>query len=337
MKVSKREFRVLRKALVSWSQENLLTEQQRQQLQESMEVKQFDWQRLARYSFWLAVSCMLIAVILVLLDKALLDLIIKLFNASLLVKSTFFLILSLILFSWGVKVRRHSPKRVFSYDTLFFLGMVGIASSIYFLAAYLDTGSGHYPPLILLAAFIYLILGWGLVSGLVWISGLLTLAFGAVLETGYQSDSAFHFMGMNYSLRFLLVGTLFLLLSYGLKTVRPVFFKNTETLALLLSFISLWLLSINGNASDWNFPGHGKVMPWVFGFAFVALAGMFLGKRLNDDLMRGFGLIFLLINLYTRFFEYVWDKIHGGLFFAILAASFWLISRYAEKLWIFGR
>ena len=337
MKVSKREFRILQKALACWAQENLLTGQQQQMLHDAIEVKRFDWQGLARYSFWIAVSCMLIALLTVLLDEELLALIKQLFNAPLLVKSGFCLLLALMMVGWGANVRKRSPKRVFSYDTLFFLGMLGIASSIFFLGAYLDTGTGHFPPLVILGAFIYLLLGWGLASGLVWLSGLLSLGIGIVLEMGFQSGWESHFMGMNYSLRILSIALVALFLSYGLKTLKPAFFKNSETLALFFGFVSLWLLSINGNTEDWNFPGHKEVMPWILGFVVVSVVTMFLGSKLNDDLMRGFGLAFLFINIYTRFFEYVWDEIHGGLFFAILALSFWLISRYAEKLWLFGR
>ena len=122
-----------------------------------------------------------------------------------------------------------------------------------------------------------------------------------------------------------------------LKAIKAVLFKSSEALALFLVFIPLWLLSINGNVQDWIFPGHKEILPWILGFAVASLVAMFLGAKLNDHLMRGFGLIFLLINIYTRFFEYVWGEIHNGLFFAIMAVSFWLISRYAEKLWLFGR
>ena len=337
MKVSKKEFRTLRKALAGWGHDNLITEQQQQQLQDSLKVKQFDWQSVARYSFWTAISCMLIALLRVLLDDELLALIKQLFNAPLLVKSGFCLLLAMILIGFGVNVRRQSPKRVFSYDTLFFLGMLSVASSIFFLGAYLDTGTGHFPPLILLGAFIYLLLGWSLVSSLMWISGLLALGCGVVLEMGFQSGWESHFMGMNYALRTLLFGSVVLFLSHGLKTLKPFLFKNSETLALFYCFISLWLLSINGNTEDWNFPGHKEVLPWILGFAFVSLITVFFGAKFEDEIMRGFGLVFFFVNVYTRYFEYVWGEVHGALFFALLAMSFWLMSRYAEKLWLFGR
>ena len=51
----------------------------------------------------------------------------------------------------------------------------------------------------------------------------------------------------------------------------------------------------------------------------------------------GFGLIFLFINLYTRFFEYFWDSTHKAAFFAVLAVSFWFFGSRAETIWHFGK
>jgi len=53
--------------------------------------------------------------------------------------------------------------------------------------------------------------------------------------------------------------------------------------------------------------------------------------------LRGFGLTFLFINLYTRFFEYFWDSMHKALFFAVLALSFWYVGSRAERIWHFGQ
>ena len=41
----------------------------------------------------------------------------------------------------------------------------------------------------------------------------------------------------------------------------------------------------------------------------------------------------MLINIYTRYFEYFWDVTDKALFFIILGLSFWLIGRKAEKIW----
>ena len=47
-------------------------------------------------------------------------------------------------------------------------------------------------------------------------------------------------------------------------------------------------------------------------------------------MLRLFGISFLAINLYTRYFEFFWDGLHKVVFFLVLAASLALIGRYAE-------
>ena len=337
IKVSKKEYRSLCDLLGFWKERELVSEQQQRELMDSVEVKQFHWQNLARYCFRAAIGSLFIAVMTILMDDELLALIRQLFNTPLLVKSGFFLLLSLGLVGWGARVRRLSPAQVVSYKTLFILGMLGVATSIYFLGAYLDSGTEHFPPLILLCAAIYIVLGWLLTSGMIWGWGLVALGFGVVLETGFLSGWERYFMGMNYSLRFLLVGLAGLCFSYGIKIIKPALFKQTQALALLCGFIALWLLSLNANTEDLDFAGHRQVVPWVIGFALAAIMAIVAGAKAGDNMLRGFGLAFLAVNLYTRYFEYLVGEVHEALFFTILAASFWLISRYAEKLWLFGK
>ena len=50
-------------------------------------------------------------------------------------------------------------------------------------------------------------------------------------------------------------------------------------------------------------------------------------------MLRGYGLTFLGINLYTRFFETFWNSMDKGLFFLILGGSLWLLGSKAEKIW----
>jgi len=65
------------------------------------------------------------------------------------------------------------------------------------------------------------------------------------------------------------------------------------------------------------------------------VAGGFLlyGLKNRDMIAREFGITFLLIFIYTKYFEYFWDQTNKTLFFAILGFSFWLIGRRAEKIW----
>ena len=50
-------------------------------------------------------------------------------------------------------------------------------------------------------------------------------------------------------------------------------------------------------------------------------------------MLRGYGAVFLAINVYTRFFENFWNAMNKGLFFLILGASLWLLGSKAERIW----
>jgi uncharacterized membrane protein YfhO len=68
-------------------------------------------------------------------------------------------------------------------------------------------------------------------------------------------------------------------------------------------------------------------------FAFIAIIAIVYGLKHDDATSRGFGITFLFINLYTKYFEFFWNGMHKAIFFILLAASFWWIGRHAEKLW----
>jgi hypothetical protein len=65
----------------------------------------------------------------------------------------------------------------------------------------------------------------------------------------------------------------------------------------------------------------------------VAAVAVARALEKDDSVLRGFGLTFFFINLYTALFQYFWNGLHKAIFFAILAASFWLLGRKAESLW----
>ena len=73
---------------------------------------------------------------------------------------------------------------------------------------------------------------------------------------------------------------------------------------------SLWFLSL------W-FEASVEKLIWVAAFSAVTLAQIVLGARLKDSMPTGFGIVFLGIDLYTRFFEHFWDSLSAGSFFLI--------------------
>lgn len=51
MKVSKKERRIIGKALDEWQSQGVLTQEEHDKLTRTFEVSAFDWTQIARYSF----------------------------------------------------------------------------------------------------------------------------------------------------------------------------------------------------------------------------------------------------------------------------------------------
>ncbi|HWZ36470.1 MAG TPA: hypothetical protein VNW51_09935, partial [Mucilaginibacter sp.] len=96
------------------------------------------------------------------------------------------------------------------------------------------------------------------------------------------------------------------------------------------------LLSIFGNLGNldvWYQIKQITLFYWGVISIAVAAGFLFYGLKSKDDISREFGITFLIVYIYTKYFEYFWEDTNKTVFFAILAASFWLIGRKAEKIW----
>ena len=207
------------------------------------------------------------------------------------------------------------------------------------------TSASYISSLFLLAAVIYGALGLLLDSRLIWVFAL--FAFGSWLgaETGYRSGWGAYYLGMNYPMRFVLLGLLLCGLSVLFKrndlwSRLAAFERSTLSVGLLYLFISLWILSIFGDYGDmtsWYQARHMELFHWSLLFGAAACAAIWLGVKDDDAMLRGYGLVFLGLNLYTRFFEWFWDSLNKGLFFIIVGLSLWGLGAHAERLWNLGK
>lgn len=238
----------------------------------------------------------------------------------------------------GIKRKEKKPERIFSNEAIFFLGVLATAVSIAFFGKAIDTGSGHFSILLLIAAITYAVIGLWFPSKLIWIFALLSLGswFGA--ETGYMSGWGAYYLGMNYPIRFVLFGLVVTALStpFNKWTSRQEFLKSTRIMGLLYLFIALWIMSIFGNYGDmdeWYRAKQIELFHWSLLFGLTSIGAIYHGIKSDDGMTRGFGITFLFINLYTRFFEHFWNTMHKAIFFALLAVSFWYLGTRAEKIW----
>lgn len=339
--LTKRQARVVAGLIERWLREGTLTAETAERLTASYHIAPFNWRRLARIAVLTSVICFVVAVASLLADELILRLLARLFEIPATALCVVFAIFAAGLYAAGFYRRKRKPERVFTNEGLLFLGVLSTAVSIFYLGAAIGGGE-DFSLLLLLACGIYGALGLSTQSKLIWIFALLSLGgwFGA--ETGYVSGWGAYYLGMNYPLRFVAFGLVLCAVSYPIAQVGRVraLTQSTLTMGLLYLFISLWIMSIFGNYGDpesWERAKQIELFHWSLLFALAAGAAIWRGLKFDNTVSHGFGITFLFINLYTRFFEHFWDTLHKAIFFAILGASLWILGAYAQKIWNLGR
>lgn len=336
--VDKDEAKLLNEVIDSWTQDELLLPDHAERLRNTYSVKQFDWHRLAQYSFWIALASGIVAVLSLIFDHTIMKLLANLYDTPNILVSLLAGLCAAFFYYFGQSQKKKFPQRTLSNEASITVGVLFTAICLTFLGKAIDNGSGHYSVLVFISVFIYGALAVTFSSRLLWMFALISLGIWFGAETHYQSHGSYHFWGMNYALRFVVFGGL-LTASASLQKRIPrlsVFSRLTFILGLFYLFISLWLLSIFGNygtMAEWDKERQLNLFMWALFSTITALCFMLYGLKKKDAVCREFGIAFLLINLYSRYFEYFWDITDKALFFGLLAFSFWFIGRKAESIW----
>ena len=342
MKLPRKQAVVVRDAIERWRQDGVIPDAQAATLAATIDVQYFDWRKLAKYSFWIALFSIVSSASAALSDRWLMHLLQRLFDTPPIARCILLATAAAWLYRWGLARREETPDKIYRNEAIFFLGVLATAGAISQLGIALDSGSGHFSLLLLLSFLIYAVLGIVLEANLIWVFALASLGGWMGTETGYMSGWGAYYLGMNYPLRFVLFGGLLTACALSLEAhaIGQRFFRSTLVMGLLYLFIALWIMSIFGNYGD--LPSWGRVKQielfhWSILFGAAAGWAIYHGLRHDNDITKGFGLTFLGINLYTRFFELFWDSLHKAVFFALLAASFWYIGSKAESIWNLGK
>lgn len=338
LNLDKQEADFLNSTINHWQSNGIVNTETAEQLKNSYDVKEFDWRRLAQYSFWVALACGLIAFASLVIDDDVLDLLARISDTPDIIISVISAGLAAWFYYRGQKSKDLFPEKIFSNEATISVGVLFTASSIAFLGKALDNGSGHFSILFLLSVFVYGYLALKFKSQVVWAFALISLGSWFGTETGYQTAWSDYFLRMNYPLRFVFFGAFLTFAGFNLHRIKTleIFRTATYIIGLLYLFVSLWLLSIFGNfgnLEDWFNIKQTDIFYYGIISALVSAGFIIYGLKRKDEIAREFGITFLLINIYTRYFEYLWDRTDKAIFFGILAISFWLIGRKAEKIW----
>jgi hypothetical protein len=340
MQVNKDKADVLHKAIDEWQSQQLLTEEQAHQLKNTIVVRKFDWKQVTIYAFIIAVVCSVLSIIVLLADKPLREIILRFTQITDLGISCILTIAILLVF-YISKIRIEKYKETpFTNNSFLLFGAFLSLATISYWAKTLHVFQNNYAFIFLIAGVVYIILATYFKSQTIWVMSILMLAFTYGIFTVSNSNDINKelFLGMNFPFRYILFGILLLSFLYLIKKNKHTqsFFRIHYIVGLLFFFISLWLVTIFGNFGNyerWNEVKQFQFIFWDVLLLVITSIGMYIGLKSNDFIIGNISLVFFILNLITRYFEYFWIPLHKSIFFMILAFIFGFIGSRAEKLW----
>lgn len=191
------------------------------------------------------------------------------------------------------------------------MGGFALQGLIFLLAIDFSRGSKNWPALIGLQALLLAALAYLLKNRLVLIHAAVCffIFFGG--ETGYVSGWGAYWLEMTYPVRYLVTGFVFLGVAWihatELKGAYQSFARVYEHLGLLDIHLALWFLSLFGYFEDPNHWSGTTAERLLFSalWALVSVASLWLAGVTGQRMLRTYGLTFLVINVYTFYFQFV--------------------------------
>ncbi|MCW3121941.1 MAG: hypothetical protein JWQ38_1433 [Flavipsychrobacter sp.] len=332
MDVDKRESELLNRAVNEWEQTGKLSAEQAAALRETIISKQTARQQIAQYFFFIALFCTLLAFGAIFINEKFLEKLKVYFSLNDLVIALITTALSVAWF-WYVGKKRNNLSPA-AYEVYMVLGGLSVLTSLVYFCKEFHIDA-TYTAFLSIALPILIILGAVFRSSALWIGAIATsVAWFESFSTWQSSNNLF--LGMNYPVRFAVFGLLILGVSFAQKYVKKLEFSQRITYAsgLILFLCGLWAVSVFGNYNTlvgWQAVRQVHVLAYSILFAVAAAASFYMGIRYKDELARDLGMLFLLLNLYTRYFEYFWDSMNKGIFFLVLAVTFGFLGWFLER------
>lgn len=179
------------------------------------------------------------------------------------------------------------------------------------LAIDFSSGSNNWPALVGVQALLLTALAYLLQNRLILIHAAVCffIFFGG--ETGYVSGWSAYWLKMNYPVRYVAAGLLFLAVAWAHAYFRrgayQSFARVYAHLGLLIIHLALWFLSLFGYFEEQITWDNNTVQRVAFSalWAVVSLVCIGLAGVTGQRMLRGYGLTFLIINVYTLYCQFV--------------------------------
>lgn len=72
---------------------------------------------------------------------------------------------------------------------------------------------------------------------------------------------------------------------------------------------------------------------WALALTAAAVLSTWHGLKYDDTTTKLFGLTFLALDIYTRYWDFFWGSMYRPLFFTVFAGSFAMVCWGAEQMW----
>ncbi|MDU6056012.1 MAG: DUF2157 domain-containing protein, partial [Acinetobacter junii] len=120
MKLNKKQGLFLKQTIEHWQLQGTITPDVANELNQSFSIRPFDWERLAKYSFWISMICTVIAIAAITLDDYLMKLIERFFIDSKIIPCLVFAAVAIAFYGFAYRRRKTKPLHQFSNEAIIF-------------------------------------------------------------------------------------------------------------------------------------------------------------------------------------------------------------------------
>jgi hypothetical protein len=191
------------------------------------------------------------------------------------------------------------------------LGAFALQGLTVALAVHYSSGSDNWPALVGVDTLCAAALAYALGNRLILILALINLFMFFGGETGYVSGWGMYWLGMTYPVRFVAAGLMSLGAGWAHARFAPPRWRGFSRVylhfGLLITNLALWFLALFGFFEEhvrWEGNESERVIFSVV-WAATSIGSLWASGRLGLSTLRAYGLTFLIINVYTFYFQFV--------------------------------
>lgn len=325
-----RKDKIILKELLTWLEDGLISEELHQSLSAKYRVTSWDLTIIIRWT--LIFGAVMLGIGLITFISVIIEsLVFVAFILSLLVGLGYYFGFQLT----NLQYPHYYPK---TGNALIAVACLLVCADIFVIGDLLSTGSGHWSLLLFFTMLLYFGIAYLKRNTLVLVFALLGLATWFGTESGYISGWGVYFLGLNYPMRFAVVSPFVVLIGYLHQYFRArvpeSFIKTYYALGLLYINLSLWIMSIfgnYGNIDEWHNAKQVELLVFAILWGVADVIIFLIGAKFHNKMFSGYASVFLILNLYTRYFEYFWNEMDKALFFIVLGGISIGVGLYFEQ------